>query len=79
MTMYSRMDARIIELEDQIEQNTETITSLIHRIEKLEARPVLYQRRNTSGDATGLVYAQGQNALHEPVELEHIRNKEQNL
>ena len=77
--MYSRMDARIIELEDQIEQNTQTINSLIQRIEKLEARPVLYQRRGTSGNATGLVYAQGQNALHEPVELDHIKNKAQEV
>jgi hypothetical protein len=72
------MDARIIELEDEVEQTTQIINSLIQRIEKLEARPVLYQRRSTSGDTTGLVYAQGQNALHEPVELEHIRNKVQN-
>ena len=76
--MYSRMDARIIELEDEVEQTTQLINSLTQRIEKLEARPVLYQRRNTSGDAIGLVYAQGQNALHEPVELEHIKNKVQN-
>lgn len=76
--MHSRMDARIIELEYANEQNKEIINSLIARIEKLEARPVLYQRRSTSGDATGLVYAQGQNALHEPVELEHIKNKVQN-
>ena len=75
--MYSRMDARIIELEDQIEQNIQIISLLTQRIEKLEARPALYQRRGTSGDATGLVYAQGQNALHEPVELEHIKNKVQ--
>lgn len=51
------------------------IADLQRRIEKLEARPVLYQRRGTLGNATGLVYAQGQNALHEPVELEHIKNK----
>jgi len=76
--MHSRMDARIIELEDAMEQNTQTIISLMHRIEKLEDRPLLYQRRGISGNATGLVYAQGQNALHEPVELEHIKNKEQN-
>ena len=76
--MHSRMDARIIELEDAMEQTTQLINSLTQRIEKLEARPILYQRRNTSGDATGLVYAQGQNALHEPVELEHIKNKVQN-
>ena len=76
--MHSRMDARIIELEDEVEQTTQLINSLTQRIEKLEARPLLYQRRSTSGDATGLVYAQGQNALYEPVELEHIRNKEQN-
>ena len=76
--MYSRMDARIIELEDQIEQSTQIIILLTKRIEKLESRPVLYQRSSTSGDATGLVYVQGQNALHEPVELEHIKNKVQN-
>ena len=75
--MYSRMDARIIELEDEVEQNKETIGLLTQRIEKLEASPVLYQRRGISGNATGLVYAQGQNALHEPVELEHIKNKAQ--
>ena len=75
--MHSRMDARIIELEDEVEQTTQIINSLIQRIEKLEARPVLHQRRSTSGDATGLVYAQGQNALPEPVELEHIKNKVQ--
>ena len=77
--MHSRMDARIIELEDEMEQTTQLINSLTQRIEKLEARPILYQRRNTSGDATGLVYAQGQNALHDPVELEHIKNKGQEV
>jgi len=76
--MHSRMDARIIELEDEVEQTTQLINSLTQRIEKLESRPVLYQRSSTSGDATGLVYVQGQNALHEPVELEHIKNKVQN-
>ena len=77
--MHSRMDARIIELEDEVEQTTQLINSLTQRIEKLEARAVLYQRRGTSGNATGLVYAQGQNALHEPVELDHIKNKEQEV
>ena len=76
--MYSRMDARIIELEDEVEQNKQIIDLLTQRIEKLESRPVLYQRRGTLGNTTGLVYAQGQNALHEPVELEHIKNKVQN-
>ena len=37
MSMYNRMDARVIELEDQIEQITQLINSLIQRIEKLEA------------------------------------------
>ena len=77
--MYSRMDARIIELEDEVEQTTQLINSLTQRIEKLEARPALYQRRGTLGNSTGLVYAQGQNALHEPVELEHIKNKAQEI
>ena len=43
--MHSRMDARIIELEDEVEQTTQLINSLTQRIEKLEARPLLYQRR----------------------------------
>lgn len=55
-----------------------TIVDLEKRIEKLELRPLLYQRRDIFGNATGLVYAQGQNALHEPVELDHIKNKKSN-
>ena len=35
--MYSRMDARIIELEDEAEQNKQIIDLLTQRIEKLEA------------------------------------------
>ena len=65
MNAYTDTDVNI---EKQIED-------LQRRIEKLASRPVLYQRRGTLGNATGLVYAQGQNALHEPVELEHIKNK----
>jgi hypothetical protein len=65
MNAYTDTDVNI---EKQIED-------LQRRIEKLESRPVLYQRRGTLGNATGLVYAQGQNVLHEPVELEHIKNK----
>ena len=52
-----------------------TILDLEKRIEKLESRPLLYQRRDIFGNATGLVYAQGQNALHEPVELDHIKKR----
>ncbi len=62
------MQRKIIMLE-------ESIRDLQARIEKLEARPLLYQRKDTSGNAAGLVYAQGQNALHQPVELDHIKNK----
>ena len=51
------------------------IADLQRRIEKLEARPVLYQRKGVLGNPNGFVYTQGQNALHEPVELEHIKNK----
>ena len=51
------------------------IEDLEKRIEKLEARPVLYQRRDASGNPTGLVYSVGQNALHEPVELDYIKNR----
>jgi len=62
------MQRKIIMLE-------ESIRDLQARIEKLEARPLLYQRKDTTGNASGLVYAQGQNALHQPVELDHIKNK----
>ena len=62
----------------EMQLNKQIIDLLTQRIEKLESRPVLYQRRGTLGNTTGLVYAQGQNALHEPVELEHIKNKVQN-
>ena len=64
--MHSRMDARIIELEDANEQNTQTISSLIARIEKLEARPTLYQRKSVYGEPTGIVYTHGQTKAHSP-------------
>jgi hypothetical protein len=52
-----------------------SITDLEKRIEKLEARPLLYQRKDIFGNSNGLVYAKVQNALHQPVELDHIKNK----
>ena len=64
--MHSRMDARIIELEDAMEQNTLTIISLIHRIEKLEARPTFFQRKSVYGEPTGIVYTHGQTKAHSP-------------
>jgi len=51
------------------------IEDLERRIEKLEARPLLYQRKDTFGNPTGMVYIQGQSKLHEPVELDYIKNK----
>ena len=44
------MQRKIIMLE-------ESIRDLQARIEKLEARPLLYQRKDTTGNAAGLVYA----------------------
>ena len=64
--MHSRMDARIIELEYANEQNTQTICSLIARIENLEARPTLYQRKSVYGEPTGIVYTHGQTKAHSP-------------
>ena len=64
--MHSRMDARIIELEYANEQNIQTINSLIARIEKLEARPTLYQRKSVYGEPTGIVYTHGQTKAHSP-------------
>ena len=64
--MHSRMDARIIELEYVNEQNIQTISSLIARIEKLEARPTLYQRKSVYGEPTGIVYTHGQTKAHSP-------------
>jgi hypothetical protein len=64
--MHSRMDARIIELEYANEQNTQTISSLIARIEKLEASPTLYQRKSVYGEPIGIVYTHGQTKAHSP-------------
>jgi hypothetical protein len=64
--MHSRMDARIIELEDEVEQTTQLINSLIQRIEKLEARPTLYQRKSVYGEPIGIVYTHGQTKAHSP-------------
>ena len=64
--MHSRIDARIIELEYINEQNIQTINSLIARIEKLEARPTLYQRKSVYGEPTGIVYTHGQTKAHSP-------------
>ena len=64
--MYSRMEVRIIELEDELKQNIETLSSLTQRIEKLEARPTLYQRKSVYGEPTGIVYTHGQTKAHNP-------------
>jgi hypothetical protein len=64
--MHSRIDARIIELEYINEQNIQTINSLIARIEKLEARPTLYQRKSVYGEPTGIVYTHRQTKAHSP-------------
>lgn len=52
-----------------------TIKDLEKRIKKLEERPVLYQRKDTFGNPTGFVYTPGQNKLHDPVELDYIKDK----
>ena len=64
--MHSRMEVRIIELEDELKQNIETLSSLTQRIEKLEARPTLYQRKSVYGEPTGIVYTHGQTKAHSP-------------
>ena len=68
MSMDSRMEARIIALEDELEiqglSNDEALSSLIKRIEKLEARPIMYQRQDYTGNPTGMVYTHGQNKIH---------------
>ena len=66
MSMHSRMEVRIIELEDELKQNIETLSSLTQRIEKLEARPTLYQRKSVYGEPTGIVYTHGQTKAHSP-------------
>ena len=62
--MHSRMEVRIIELEDELKQNIETLSLLTQRIEKLEARPIMYQRQDYTGNPTGMVYTHGQNKIH---------------
>ena len=64
MSMHSRMEVRIIELEDELKQNIETLSLLTQRIEKLEARPIMYQRQDYTGNPTGMVYIHGQNKIH---------------
>ena len=44
--MDNRMEVRIIELEYENKQNIETISLLTKRIDKLEARPIMYQRQD---------------------------------
>ena len=66
--MDSRMEDRIIALEDELEiqglSNDEALSSLIKRLEKLEARPIMYQRQDYTGNPTGMVYTHGQNKIH---------------
>jgi len=62
--MDNRMEVRIIELEDELKQNIETISLLTKRIDKLEARPIMYQRQDYTGNPTGMVYIHGQNKIH---------------
>ena len=64
MSMYNRMEVRIIELEYENKQNIETISLLTKRIDKLEARPIMYQRQDYTGNPTGMVYTHGQNKIH---------------
>jgi len=58
------MEVRIIELEYENKQNIETISLLTKRIDKLEARPIMYQRQDYTGNPTGMVYIHGQNKIH---------------
>ena len=62
--MDKRMEVRIIELEYENKQNIETISLLTKRIDKLEARPIMYQRQYYTGNPTGMVYIHGQNKIH---------------
>jgi len=62
--MDNRMEVRIVELEYENKQNIETISSLTKRLEKLEARPIMYQRQDYTGNPTGMVYIHGQNKIH---------------
>ena len=62
--MDNRMEVRIVELEYENKQNIETISSLTKRLEKLEARPIMYQRQDYTGNPTGMVYTHGQNKIH---------------
>jgi len=62
--MDNRMEVRIIELEYENKQNIETISLLTKRIDKLEARPIMYQRQDYTGNPTGMVYTHGQNKIH---------------
>ena len=62
--MDNRMEVRIIELEYENKQNIKTISLLTKRIDKLEARPIMYQRQDYTGNPTGMVYIHGQNKIH---------------
>ena len=62
--MDNRMEVRIIGLEYENKQNIETISLLTKRIDKLEARPIMYQRQDYTGNPTGMVYIHGQNKIH---------------
>ena len=62
--MDNRMEVRIVELEYENKQNIKTISLLTKRIDKLEARPIMYQRQDYTGNPTGMVYIHGQNKIH---------------
>tara|TARA_R110002074_G_scaffold75215_5_gene172168 strand:- start:621 stop:854 length:234 start_codon:yes stop_codon:yes gene_type:complete len=56
--MTNQLELKIYELEDKV-------SMCLKRIEELEARP-LYQRKDATGQPTGMVYAKGQTKNHEP-------------
>jgi len=57
-TMTNQLELKIYELEDKV-------SMCLKRIEELESR-TLYQRKDATGQPTGMVYVQGQTKTHAP-------------
>ena len=62
--MTNQLELKIYELEKDLADYKTRIVSLEDRIEYLEKRQNLYQRKDTAGQPTGMVYAKGQNKKH---------------
>ena len=62
--MTNQLELKIYELETALADYKARIVLLEDRIEYLEKRPNLYQRKDTAGQPTGMVYVKGQNKKH---------------